>query len=155
MTVADQISAARALIEPLTEYAPGPWKVDSDGDVYADNSFSIAQIWDIVEDFSEHAETKLILSAPTLRDTVAALADLADAQAQEATEWREEYRAVQGMNDLLRAANGKLIAEKDAQAQEIAKLRAALNRIVETPPATQPAPAWVHGIARAALGDTP
>lgn len=83
MSAADKIAEARALIEPLTEYAPGPWKVDSDGDVYADNSFSIAQIWDIVEDFSEHAETKLILSAPALRDTVAALADLADALAQE------------------------------------------------------------------------
>ena len=75
MTAADKIANARALIEPLTEYAPGPWKVDSDGDVYADNSFSIAQIWDIVEDFSEHAETKLILSAPALRDTVSGLAD--------------------------------------------------------------------------------
>lgn len=90
MSAADKIANARALIEPLTEYAPGPWKVDSDGDVYADNSFSIAQIWDIVEDFSEHAETKLILSAPALRDTVAALADLADAQAQEIARLKSE-----------------------------------------------------------------
>ena len=90
MTAADKIANARALIEPLTEYAPGPWKVDSDGDVYADNSFSIAQIWDIVEDFSEHAETKLILSAPALRDTVSGLADLADAQAQENARLRAE-----------------------------------------------------------------
>lgn len=51
-------------------------------------------------------------------DLLAALADLAAAQAQQVTEWREEYRAVQGMNDLLRAANGKLIAEKDAQVQD-------------------------------------
>lgn len=57
-------------------------------------------------------------------DLLAALADLADAQAQQVTEWREEYRALQGMNELLQAANGKLIAEKDAQAQEIARLTA-------------------------------
>ena len=43
----------------------------------------------------------------------------------------------------------------DALLMENAKLRAALIRIVETPPATKPAPAWVHGIARAALGETP
>lgn len=65
------------------------------------------------------------------RDTVSALADLADAQAQQVTEWREEYRAVQGMNELLKAANAKLIAERDAQAQENARLTEALGRIVE------------------------
>lgn len=138
MTAADKIAAARALIEPLTGHTPGKWR---NGDVrfggrsqlvlHSQGNGYVCEVKTPVRD-NEHdysvleANVSLIAAAPALRDTVAELTDLADAQAQEVAEWRDEYRAVQGMNELLQAANGKLIAERDAQAQENARLRGLL-----------------------------
>lgn len=86
MTAADKITEARALIEPLTGHTPGPWhfhgpikgrkmwclELDSDTNFVAD-------LWRPNVD----TNAALIAAAPALRDAVAALADLADAQAQE------------------------------------------------------------------------
>ena len=96
MTAADKIEAARALIEPLTGYSPGPWEVVTDLPAIAiaagnhravqtpnQNNyrhFGRSEPWLGIGTFSNAA---LIAAAPALRDTVAALADLADAQAQE------------------------------------------------------------------------
>ena len=66
MTVADQISAARALIEPLTER----------------RTFTFAGLFTALEQ---------------TRDTVAALADLADAQAQEIARLRAENERLHKM----------------------------------------------------------
>lgn len=96
MSAADKIAEARALIEPLTGYSPGPWEVVTDLPAIAiaagnhrvvqtpnQNNyrhFGRSEPWLGIGSFSNAA---LIAAAPALRDTVAALADLADAQAQE------------------------------------------------------------------------
>ena len=139
MSVADKIAEARALIKPLTGHTPGPWMQDgiaiahpSEPHGYPLDICLMGEPLHFAGDVrpmlqNHEANARLIAAAPALRDTVAALADLADAQAQEVAEWRKEYRAVQSMNDLLRAANAKMIAERDAQAQENARLKAALE----------------------------
>ena len=95
MTAADKIAEARALIEPLTGHTPGPWEafggvgigvtpVDpSEGDVASCCGFSSGR-----DEREELDNAALIAAAPALRDTVAALTDLADAQAQENAELR-------------------------------------------------------------------
>ena len=101
MSAADKIAEARALIEPLTGYSPGPWEVVTDLPAIAiaagnhrvvqtpnQNNyrhFGRSEPWLGIGTFSNAA---LIAAAPALRDTVAALADLADAQAQENAELR-------------------------------------------------------------------
>lgn len=100
-----------------------------------------------------------------LRDTVAALADLADAQAQRVEEWRQDYRALEGAHRVMREANARLIAERDAQAQENARLRAALKALERASAevsrrGAQTGPQWPKLSfalisARAALGGTP
>lgn len=83
MTVADQISAARALIEPLTGHTPGPWQVDAPEDESVEIAARIFAIAGLYETAPEALpDARLIAAAPALRDTVVALADLADAQAQ-------------------------------------------------------------------------
>ena len=94
---ADKIAAARALIEPLTGFTPGPWGCcmgdvcanGSDGDdvVLAGVGCSYGarshQYTLLRKKSPQHAANgKIMAAAPALRDTVAALADLADAQAQ-------------------------------------------------------------------------
>ena len=81
MTAADKIATARALIEPLTGHTPGPW--DASGLTVYDTCM------EGVASCHAGADARLIAAAPALRDTVAALADLADAQAQEIAELRE------------------------------------------------------------------
>lgn len=98
---ADKIAAARALIEPLTGHTPGPWAQEHrynrrTGDGYStqvfppdDSGNTICTLdWHTVSNerggFHTDREynARIIAAAPDLRDTVAALADLADAQAQ-------------------------------------------------------------------------
>ena len=95
LTPTDKIQAARALIEPLTGYTPGPWSAHrANGEINGGESggYPVMEInqdtYDRVSasvkmDDQEWADLQLAAAAPALRDTVAALADLADAQAQE------------------------------------------------------------------------
>ena len=112
MTVADQISTARALIDPLTGHTPGPWEVVTDLPAIAiaagnhrvvqtpnQNNyrhFGRSEPWLGIGTFSNAA---LIAAAPALRDTVAALTDLADAQAQENERLRYVLEGVRGAID--------------------------------------------------------
>ena len=101
----DKIANARALIEPLTRHTPGPWRVGIDDDgsplsgrpgVFAPDELDCAIVhWDgFVQEYWRsargdkeiHANAALITAAPALRDTVAALADLADALTQRIAE---------------------------------------------------------------------
>lgn len=98
MSAADKIAEARALIEPLTGNTPGPWvsqhrgtrkdiecrkdyhRVTTELEAADPNAVAIVHVqWRL----NPAANAALIAAAPALRDTVAALADLADAQAQE------------------------------------------------------------------------
>lgn len=103
MSAADTIAEARALIEPLTGHTEAPWWTDGE---YSEDERGIAVIaartdtgplpgnptrgmvaWasQLLPENAGicEADARLIAAAPALRDTVAALADLADAQAQE------------------------------------------------------------------------
>lgn len=93
MSAADKIQAARALIEPLTGHTPGAWEIDAPKDESVEigaGSFSIAGLYEAAPDALPDA--RLIVAAPVLRDTVAALADLADAQAQRIETLEEALR---------------------------------------------------------------
>lgn len=108
MTAADKIATARALIEPLTGYSPGPWEVVTDLPAIAiaagnhrvvqtpnQNNyrhFGRSEPWLGIGTFSNAA---LIAAAPSLRDTVAALTDLADAQAQEIARLRGCFERIE------------------------------------------------------------
>ena len=106
MTAADKIQAARALIEPLTGHTPGKWRLRGPEGVACMNGYSVTAPTPEGPGFPtpsatgeycmayppphgsdrtavQKANAALIASAPALRDTVAALTDLADAQAQE------------------------------------------------------------------------
>lgn len=98
MTAADKISAARALIEPLTGHTPGPWSAEPGAKRGAWISGTTGE-WSALacgdSDESAARNAALIAAAPALRDTVVALTDLADAQAQENAKLRtlaREYR---------------------------------------------------------------
>lgn len=97
MSAADKIQAARALIEPLTGHTPGPWEFDVPEDESVEigaGILSIAGLYEAAPDALPDA--RLIAAAPSLRDTVAALADLADAQAQEIAKLRAENERLSG-----------------------------------------------------------
>lgn len=79
MTAADKIQAARALVAETEGHHPGPYRMG--GPTGA--GWSITSGGRYVGAAMGKATTGLFLAAPALRDTVAALADLADAQAQE------------------------------------------------------------------------
>ena len=101
MSAADKIQAARALIEPLTGHTPGEWVMSATHPTNACANvrcdyIHIATLYGGDSDVPSPAEgepwgpqpirdanARLTAAAPALRDTVAALADLADAQAQE------------------------------------------------------------------------
>ena len=109
MTAADKIAEARALIEPLTGHTPGPW-------IYYADLPSTEPTWHIVTTVNrmrvlanvhiepgnvmDVANAALIAAAPDLRDTVATLADLADAQAQEIARLRAENERLRNMAQL-------------------------------------------------------
>ena len=113
MSAADKIAAARTLIEPLTGHTEAPWWTDGE---YSEDECGIAVIaartdagplpgnptrgmvaWAsqlLPENAGVcEADARLIAAAPALRDTVAALADLADAQAQEIAELRRMLKS--------------------------------------------------------------
>ena len=79
MTAEEKITEARALIEETEGHDPGPYRMG--GPTGA--GWSIISGGKHVGSAMGKANTGLFLAAPALRDTVAALADLADAQAQE------------------------------------------------------------------------
>ena len=100
MTATDLVAGARALIKPLTGHTPGEWEMSVTHPTNA-----CANVWcgytdvatlyggdsDVPQPADDEpwgpqpirdANARLTAAAPALRDTVAALADLADAQAQ-------------------------------------------------------------------------
>lgn len=93
---ADKIAEARALIEPLTGHTPGPWAVSYPvkdrpqcafidpecGYIEGENYLAVSGI-------CNPATAMTLAAAPALRDTVVALADLAEAQAQEIARLRK------------------------------------------------------------------
>ena len=99
MSAADRIFAARALIEPLTGHTRAPWKWWTSNSWRRLKHDSIGLTLNVLEPFVasdghpdcsvSSEDMALIAAAPALRDTVAALADLADAQAQEIAKLRE------------------------------------------------------------------
>ena len=96
MSAADKISAARALIESLTDFTPGPWSAEPGAKRGAWISGTTGE-WSALacgdSDESAARNAVLIAAAPALRDTVAALTDLADAQAQEIAELRRMLKS--------------------------------------------------------------
>lgn len=208
MSAADKIAAARALIEPLTGHTPGPFGLYiAETPSTEDAKAELARLVDGTVGFTGRVvqvatfdglaiavtgcgpmgevNGRIMAAAPALRDTVAALADLADAQAQEnealeaalrgereriasaldaeadTTPCPEDAAVVRGCARLIRAdfsydAADALADLADAQAQEIDKLRSALERIaaMETPSANATV-MRMSGVARAALGETP
>lgn len=95
MSAADKIAEARALIEPLTGHTPGPWQVDAPEDESVEIAARIFAIAGLYETAPEALpDARLIAAAPALRATVAALADLADAQAQENARLKVTIRAL-------------------------------------------------------------
>ena len=74
----DPIAAARAMIEPLTGYTPGPWSVSEyDGTGYV---YGPAQGYD---DGFDLEDARLIATAPDMRDMIATLADALEAEQAE------------------------------------------------------------------------
>ena len=115
MSAADKIEAARALIEPLTGHTEGPWWTDGE---YSEDECGIAVIaartdagplpgnptrgmvaWasQLLPENAGicEADARLCAAAPALRDTVAALADLAEAQAQEIVRLRGCFEQIE------------------------------------------------------------
>lgn len=86
MTVTtDPIADARALIEPLTGYTPGPWAVDMSyqwpSKVRAAPPFNDRWICDASSGLPHTlSNARLIAAAPALRDMVATLADALEAE---------------------------------------------------------------------------
>lgn len=131
MTAADKIAEARALIEPLMDFTPSPWGLVSLSGYGSPFSIRMAYHSDNpnapkthygVQSVRTREDARLIAASPALRDTVADLADLAEVQAQRVEEWRQDYRALEGAHRVMREANARLIAERDAQARRIEAL---------------------------------
>ena len=129
MSAADKIQTARALIEPLTDTTPGPWVFSERNTpehfwIEPEVGYLPMPHYLSVSGPISRENAALIAAAPALRDTVAALADLADAQAQEIARLRGCFEQIEEA-----ALNGCLTPELvaqitraalgDAQAQEI------------------------------------
>lgn len=104
MTPADTIAEARALIEPLMDFTPSPWELVSLSGYGSPFSIRMAYHSDNpnapkthygVQSVRTREDARLIAAAPALRDTVAALADLADAQAQEIARLRGCFERIE------------------------------------------------------------
>ena len=131
---ADKIAEARALIEPLTGYDTGPWtegcdcewSLDTDGEntytvigsqgapiaiVAVEEAFGLDELLD--------ANAALIAAAPSLRDTLAALADLADALAQENAKLREALDPNQTKADYIGEFRERICFGTDEDGNEI------------------------------------
>lgn len=107
---AGHIAEARALIEPLTGHDDGPWATAHRGtrtDFRKGRDYHrVTTLRDAVDSDAEavahvawrprrEANAALIAAAPALRDTVAELADLADAQAQENARQAQRIKAME------------------------------------------------------------
>ena len=100
MTAADLVAGARALIKPLTGHTPGKWEMSATHPANACANVrcgytDVATLYGGDRDVPQPADgepwgpqpirdanARLTAAAPALRDTVAALADLADALTQ-------------------------------------------------------------------------
>ena len=100
MTAADLVAGARALIKPLTGHTPGEWEMSVTHPTnacanvrcgYTDVATLYGGDSDVPQPADDEpwgpqpirdANARLTAAAPALRDTVAALADLADALTQ-------------------------------------------------------------------------
>ena len=108
VNTADLVAGARALIEPLTGHTPGEWEMSVTHPTnacanvrcgYTDVATLYGGDSDVPQPADDEpwgpqpirdANARLTAAAPALRDTVAALADLADAQAQEIERLKDE-----------------------------------------------------------------
>ena len=149
MTAADLVAGARALIEPLTGHTPGEWEMSVTHPTnacanvrcgYTDVATLYGGDSDVPQPADDEpwgpqpirdANARLTAASPALRDTVADLADLAEVQAQRVEEWRQDYRALEGAHRVMREANARLIAERDALTQRIEALEAALRFYID------------------------
>lgn len=118
MTAQDKIAQARALIEPLKDFTPGPWWTDGE---YSEDQLGIAILaartdcgplpgnptrgmvaWAsqiLPEDIGRcEADARLIVAAPDMRDTIAALADLAEAESARADKAKAEAASANDMS---------------------------------------------------------
>ena len=111
VNTADLVAGARALIEPLTGHTPGEWEMSVTHPTnacanvrcgYTDVATLYGGDSDVPQPADDEpwgpqpirdANARLTAAAPALRDTVAALADLADAQAQEIAELRRMLKS--------------------------------------------------------------
>ena len=150
MTAADLIAKARALIEPLTGHTPGEWEMsvthptNACANVRCDYT-EIATLYGGDSDTRTPAEgepwgpqpirdanARLTAAAPALRDTVAALADLADALAQENARLLAENERMRKMRfnctcpdpDECGCDNDMIVTEHASEAEARAALQA-------------------------------
>lgn len=130
MTAAEKIAEARALIEETEGHDPGPYRIG--GPTGAGRS--IISGGKHVGSAMGKANTGLFLAAPDLRETVAALADLAEAQAQEIAVRDEALRAAR---DVIACWDWWIIDEYDRDRRpvvdSIEDLRIAMAGIGDTP----------------------
>ena len=127
MSAADKIQTARALIEPLTDTTPGPWVFSERNTpehfwIEPEVGYLPMPHYLSVSGPISRENAALIAAAPALRDTVAALADLADAQAQENA--RLTDRAVSAATDALLEMDLRNVGAAEYVA---ARIRAALG----------------------------
>ena len=126
MSDIDHIAAARALIEPLTGYTPGPWRAVSNHPLNACANVragyhDVATLYGSSEDVPQRVEgepwgphpirdatSRLIAAAPALRDMVATLADEAEADAAEIVSLQDLNTALVAEVEKLRAENQRL-----------------------------------------------
>ncbi len=129
MTAADKIQAARALIEPLTGHDKGPWFAYGRYIGTTNHKSSIGECRDENGNWSDTARSsgnaRILAAAPALRDTVAALADLADALAQENANLRSALEDV--TSDLFYQIEAKHGPKAASRYPCIVRARAALT----------------------------
>ena len=141
MTAADKIAKARALIEPLMDFTPSPWELVSISGYGSPFSIRMAYHSDNpnapkthygVQSVRTREDARLIAAAPALRDTVAALADLADALAQENARLLAENERMRKMRfnctcpdpDECGCDNDMIVTEHASEAEARAALQA-------------------------------
>lgn len=131
----EQIAEARALIEPLTGYTAGGWKarpaksMEMYGRLYAVLNperipAAFVPAWDRPRegevDGTEEAKshTRLIAAAPAMRDTIAALLDHIDTQAEQSDYWEASSNAAWAEVEKLRGS----LEYVERQAEELRAL---------------------------------
>lgn len=133
----DVIAEARALIEPLTGYTPGPWQrvgwqpcgIYGPGDLAG--AERIAEI-DRRQDHDEN--TRLIAAAPTLRDTLAALLAHIEVLEAERDAALAEVRAMRESGSWFQEKDiDRLLEERSAALARAEALWSALDRLRPVP----------------------